>query len=169
MDLMSIAQLLGNFGEFVGAIAVVITLIYLARQVQSSSEATKALVRQGINDFSLQYMSYRLDNRKIVGAYTKFRAGQALSDEETDLLTRHQQFNFLGLEGLYSNYRRGFFEESEWLVYENRVSSLLRLNPFARQFWENRSGRDLGDRRPWDPEFALRIDALLAQVQSSTE
>jgi len=29
MDLISISQLLGNFGEFVGAIAVVITLIYL--------------------------------------------------------------------------------------------------------------------------------------------
>ena len=29
MDHQAIAQLLGNYGEFVGAIAVVITLIYL--------------------------------------------------------------------------------------------------------------------------------------------
>ena len=35
MDLMSISQLLGNFGEFVGAIAVVVTLAYLAVQVRS--------------------------------------------------------------------------------------------------------------------------------------
>ena len=36
MDLMSTAQLLGNLGEFVGAIAVVATLIYLALQVRQS-------------------------------------------------------------------------------------------------------------------------------------
>ena len=42
MDLMSTAQLLGNFGEFAGAIAVVATLFYLAVQVKQSKEATKA-------------------------------------------------------------------------------------------------------------------------------
>jgi hypothetical protein len=34
MDLTSTAQLLGNLGEFVGAIAVVATLVYLAIQVR---------------------------------------------------------------------------------------------------------------------------------------
>ncbi len=47
MDLMQMAQLLGNFGEFVGAIAVVLTLIYLAIQVrhgrESMEENTQAL------------------------------------------------------------------------------------------------------------------------------
>jgi hypothetical protein len=49
MDLMDTAQLLGNFGEFVGAIAVVGTLLYLAVQLRHSSrviemntEATRA-------------------------------------------------------------------------------------------------------------------------------
>ena len=34
MDLMSTAELLGNIGEFLGAIAVVATLIYLTVQVK---------------------------------------------------------------------------------------------------------------------------------------
>lgn len=42
MDHQTFAQLLGNYGEFVGAIAVVITLIYLAIQVRHSKEATEA-------------------------------------------------------------------------------------------------------------------------------
>ena len=37
MDLMSTSQLLGNFGEFLGAIAVVVTLIYLSVQLRHSS------------------------------------------------------------------------------------------------------------------------------------
>ena len=39
MDLMSVAQLLGNFGEFAGAIAVVVTLGYLAVQVKHSKNS----------------------------------------------------------------------------------------------------------------------------------
>ena len=34
MDHQAFAQLLGNYGEFVGAVAVVATLIYLALQVR---------------------------------------------------------------------------------------------------------------------------------------
>lgn len=40
MDHQAFAQLLGNYGEFVGAIAVVVTLAYLAVQVRQSKAAT---------------------------------------------------------------------------------------------------------------------------------
>ncbi len=42
MGLMEWGALLGNVGEFVGAIAVVVTLFYLAVQVRHSREATDA-------------------------------------------------------------------------------------------------------------------------------
>ncbi len=45
MTLMETAQLLGNFGEFVGAIAVVATLAYLAVQVNHTRKATEANTR----------------------------------------------------------------------------------------------------------------------------
>ena len=45
MDHQAFAQLLGNYGEFVGAIAVVATLVYLAVQVRHGKEATEANTR----------------------------------------------------------------------------------------------------------------------------
>lgn len=42
MDIQGVAELLGNFGEFIGAIAVVVTLIYLAAQVRQSRESMDA-------------------------------------------------------------------------------------------------------------------------------
>jgi len=42
MDLMSTAQLLGNFGEFVGSIAILVTLIYLSVQVRHSQISAEA-------------------------------------------------------------------------------------------------------------------------------
>jgi hypothetical protein len=38
MDHQALAQLLGSYGEFVGAIAVVVTLVYLAVQVRQSKD-----------------------------------------------------------------------------------------------------------------------------------
>lgn len=46
MSLTEMSELLGNFGEFAGAIAVVVTLVYLAAQVKLNKEATEANTRQ---------------------------------------------------------------------------------------------------------------------------
>lgn len=51
MDVVEISELLGNFGEFLGAIAVFVTLLYLARQIQisnsiSTSDASKELIER---------------------------------------------------------------------------------------------------------------------------
>ena len=45
MDVGAVSEVLGNFGEFVSAIAVVVTLAYLAVQVRHSKEATEANTR----------------------------------------------------------------------------------------------------------------------------
>ena len=41
MDHQTFAELLGNYGEFIGAIAVVVTLVYLSIQVKHSKDATE--------------------------------------------------------------------------------------------------------------------------------
>jgi hypothetical protein len=43
MDHQAIAQLLGSYGEFIGAIAVVVTLAYLAVQLRQTAKINKAL------------------------------------------------------------------------------------------------------------------------------
>lgn len=45
MDHQALAQLLGNYGEFVGAIAVVVTLAYLAIQIRQNSKMMRAQTR----------------------------------------------------------------------------------------------------------------------------
>ena len=48
MDHQTFAQLLGNYGEFIGAIGVVVTLGYLAIQVRHSTGATRAASHHSI-------------------------------------------------------------------------------------------------------------------------
>ena len=48
MDHQAFSQLLGNYGEFVGAIAVVVTLAYLAIQIRQNTGATRAASHHAI-------------------------------------------------------------------------------------------------------------------------
>jgi hypothetical protein len=50
MDHQTFAQLLGNYGEFVGAIAVVVTLAYLAVQLRQNTSALRSSTWQGIQN-----------------------------------------------------------------------------------------------------------------------
>ena len=57
MTLMESAQLLGNFGEFFGAIAVLVTLIYLVVQIRQNTAsvvtATYESMVSGVTDINL--------------------------------------------------------------------------------------------------------------------
>jgi len=65
MDHLTFAQLLGNYGEFVGAIAVVVTLGYLAVQIRqntrSQDEHRKAVVAQSARDVDLYLANWHLE------------------------------------------------------------------------------------------------------------
>ncbi len=64
MTLMDVAQLLGGFGEFVGAIAVVATLLYLAIQVRNSTVQARASAYQATGVAFGQYF-LSLDDRTL--------------------------------------------------------------------------------------------------------
>jgi len=48
MDHQAFAQLLGNYEEFIGAIAAVATLIYVAQQIRQNTKATSVAARSYI-------------------------------------------------------------------------------------------------------------------------
>ena len=42
MDHVTFAQLLGNYGEFIGSVGVVVSLVYLAVQIRANTRTTRA-------------------------------------------------------------------------------------------------------------------------------
>ncbi len=88
MDLMSIAQLLGNFGELFGAVAVVATLFYLARQIRQNSRQMEI---QAHNQFSAA-----LDGTDL--AFSRFREFLITSEEVAAIWDKARD-NFSALAG----------------------------------------------------------------------
>lgn len=65
MDVVQIAELLGNVGEFLGSILVLVTLIYLALQVKQSKELLEKQDRIALSQVSMAIRSEPVSAIKI--------------------------------------------------------------------------------------------------------
>ena len=70
MDHLTFAQLLGNYGEFLGSVAVFATLVYLATQVRHSGEQTRLALSQARTEANRALISLGLED-KILEAHVK--------------------------------------------------------------------------------------------------
>jgi hypothetical protein len=82
MDHQAFAQLLGNYGEFLGALAVVATLGYLTLQIRQNSKMMKATVRQEWAKSSIDLIMRIADHPKVQGKIFSQDNPQWESEEE---------------------------------------------------------------------------------------
>ena len=82
MTLMETAQLLGNFGEFFGAIAVVITLVYLALEIRRSRNATIASSVLAMSELGHQAMLADRDSPYMAKLVSKAQSAEALDEQD---------------------------------------------------------------------------------------
>ena len=64
MDHQMFAQLLGNYGEFVGAVAIVVTLVYLAVQVRQSRQLLEENRKLALSAAYQSRTGFRIDLAK---------------------------------------------------------------------------------------------------------
>jgi len=98
-------------GEVTGAIAVVMTLVYLAIQIKSNATMTKAAIREqrtaGFNAATYEWI-------RQADAFTKVFNGEALDPAETFRITLATQAVFREWEAWAYHRRIGLLDDSEW-------------------------------------------------------
>ena len=178
MNLMDMAQLLGNFGEFVGAIAVVVTLFYLAFQVRQSKEATDANTRsvdesrrlamaqayraraEAVIDFNLRVAitpDLRAVYSKIQGAWGSARVDAeatwaALTDDERAMLESSEMAKLIILDNAHYQHQQEFIDNE---YYESTfVPRVQAWGPI----W-----RAVGILDVARPSFVTEIDRILSK------
>jgi len=135
MDLMSTSQLLGNFGEFFGAIAVVVTLIYLAGQLRQNTKALRSASYEHWNEISSSFTDF----------YAHYSAAlcEIQRHSSLDQLTPPERMTFtaLGIKTIdqaqtaFLHHRAGTLDDD---VFEARLSSFNAFyenDPLLRQLW----------------------------------
>jgi hypothetical protein len=137
---------LGNIGDFVGGIAVIVTLIYLAVQVRHNTRSTKLA--------SMQSTMLAAQNVGILPAQDRglarvVRLGMTTPDALDD--DEFQQFRYFLMsmlrvhEDMFVQHKAGVIDDETWLA---RASSLKTI--FSTP----------GGRKIWDASNAYRADFL---------
>lgn len=171
MDLMSAAQLLGNVGEFVGAIAVVVTLGYLAVQVRHGREATeantrsiaqservaRAQVRSTITDQIIQISSLVLTEPALFDVQQKSIQGLPIDEAEAGKLRSLAFLWFKHSENVHYQYREGLYDEGEFQAQRNIWKNRLRETAWRDTF--------LASKNILSPPYVDEVERILEELR----
>lgn len=135
MDLISTSQLLGNLGEFVGAIAVVVTLIYLATQIRQNTNALRMTAASERLERDYEIVLPLIESRSFAEIWLK--GGDELSD--LDAVDRQRLFFFERRAITLWNH-----------IYQLRTQGLLPDHSWQEQSWIMQNiGRRQSVREAW--------------------
>lgn len=131
---MTIEQL-GNIGEFVAAIATVITLIYLAFQLRQNTRALKATAFQSVVSEMGKNVEPFMNNGEMAELFIKSSAEPgSLTPAEILRVNAAYVSTFRRLESVFVQYTLGTMEEENKRGFEASMIPLL-LSPYGKEWW----------------------------------
>ena len=139
MTLMEISQVLGNVGEFVGAVAVVATLLYLAIQVREAGRSSKLAAVQANRATRIAWLSSLRDSSHLPAIQAKALAGEALETEDELRLIYHYVAEWGILYSEWVQYELGLM--GEFTTSSELSLELLHSSSYAMNVW-----RGIGER-----------------------
>ena len=119
MTFVETAQLLGNFGEFVGAIAVVATLIYLTTQIRQNTTALQSAAAQAVHDnFAAWYSSAQGDPSLLSISTKGMRDFPSLSEAERPQFMAHFMAFCSHIQDAFYKWQEGSLSPELWRGWE---------------------------------------------------
>jgi hypothetical protein len=110
-------QDLGAIGEFIGGVAVVITLIYLAVQIRQNTNVHASLIRQNFYDATQQMMLHGVESSEFMELWTRaISTDDSLTPTEKTQIWRHMQAMFMGYQGFFEQYKSGSLPDKDWAL-----------------------------------------------------
>ena len=146
---------LGNLGDFIGGIAVVLTLVYLIIQIRQNTDATRVATLQGIMGVA-QQLNAAVSGVHIPRILAKLHRGERLDDEEMVAYRFHIQGALTNQWQVFYQHRKGLVEEEILAAYERRNGIFWSQRLFQAVWPEMRVGYPL--------DFQSYMDGLIESV-----
>jgi hypothetical protein len=138
MMLSDTAQLLGNLGEFFGAIAVAVTLIYVAAQIRQNGNSIQGSAKTDAARQRMEWHARITNDVRLQRLYAKAAVHEQMTREDaTTYIWLQAEYYYLS-EGWYRLYRRGLMTEDTWLPLADTAVGVLQ-NPYVREWWDQAS------------------------------
>jgi hypothetical protein len=152
---------LGNIGEFVAAVAVVVSLLYLAVQIRQGAASVRATMFLTSSANQSEMASHVVQDAELARIY---RVGQ----RDFESLTEDEQIRFITyFATLFRTYEQMFQQDRMGLldpeVWEGRREAMLRFlrRPGVQTMWRFR-------RHAFSKSFRDLVDAARRELESSS-
>ena len=150
---MSLEQL-ANLGEFLGGLAVIFTLIYLAVQIRQNTRSIRASTL-ATNTDAWAKMLIQIADPGTVDAYLQGSIGKPdLAPREFLQFFLMSRALFVSLENQYQQYLDGTLDEEIYLGYERSITTQLLTFRGFRRYWQQ-------NRMEYTPQFRTHVDGII--------
>ena len=153
---------LGAIGEIVGAAAVVVTLLYLARQITHQSRALETTTRDSVFRQLQDYNNVAMADARLGGLFQRGMAEVEPAGFTADDRARlvHAMFGFFKIyENMYVHFLDGSISEAAWRT-NREILFLYVSQPGGRAYWDKRRGA-------FDERFRDMLDEALGRAAAT--
>ncbi len=148
---------LGAVGEFIGGVAVVVTLIYLAMQIRQNTSVNASLIRQNFYDATQRMMLHAVESTEFMELFNRaWSTNDSLTPAEQMQIWRHMQAIFMGYQGFFEQYKSGALPEKDWALMRKILTTFWLLDGKGKtDAWEQMSSG-----RFFNEDFLEEINSL---------
>lgn len=150
---------IGAVGEIIGALAVLITLVYLSIQIRQGTKATKLQTAHDTFQLSFEMVSIfsRGENSEV---WSKFRSSgwKSLTTDEQVVAGSIAICLFTTYDSHYHNYLEGTLTDEIHESYCMRLSQQLQV-PAIRDWWKH-------NRIQYTASFKEYVDEIILKIES---
>lgn len=106
---------LGNIGEFLGAMAVIASLVYLAIQIRQNTRAVKASTHQNLSDGFGDFLKLLVQDQRGAEIFRNGVHGlEGLDEAERDTFYALLSILFMHFENAHVHRQQGLMEDEQW-------------------------------------------------------
>ena len=156
MDINTLAA----WGEFIGGIAVVISLVYLASQIRQNSRLLQVSTTAALADSDNLMSSLMVQDPELIRIYRDgVGEGASLSEAENDRFNWYVEMRFRGFLRNYQFAKAGVLDGGVWEA-ELKGQTLQLQQPGVRTFWNEH-------RHIYGSEFSEFVDGLIREGEAA--
>jgi hypothetical protein len=148
----------GAIGEIAGAIAVVLTLGYLAVQIRNSTKASMSATRQAISDTIMLPAMNFVQNAEFRRAFNAHIDGEELDSDQLLQIESYCYINLRMFENIHFQHRNGMLSDSEWAAFRRNLKAFSQV-PMMRGNWEKES-------YVYTEEFKKEMESIFSELDT---
>jgi hypothetical protein len=129
-------QDMGAIGEFIGALLLFGSLIYVAVQIRQNTSSQRAQIRQDWANIVIGWNRYLIENSELrktlrQGANDGFKD---LDDNQSEMVVLYFQSSLWTFSTFYHHHLNGLIDEGTWHEVESLIDRYAKNEAF-REYW----------------------------------